>query len=43
MRQKKGWGAANISWYLAIKYTTVAYKWVKIAYLVRHLLNNCNI
>ena len=44
MRRKKGGGlSANMSWYLAIKYTTEAYVCVKIAYYVRNQLNNCNI
>ena len=40
---KKGGLNANISQYLAIKYTTEAYICVKMAYYVRNQLNNCNI
>ena len=42
---KKGGGGlnANISQYLAIKYTTEAYICVKIAYYVINQLNNGNI
>ena len=36
MGRKKGGLNANISWYLAIKYTTEAYICVKIAYYVRN-------
>ena len=41
MGRKKGGLSANISQYLAIKYTTEAYICVKIAYYVRNQLNNC--
>ena len=44
MGRKKGGGLnANISQYLAIKYTTEAYICVKIAYYVINQLNNGNI
>ena len=44
MVRKKGGGLnANISQYLALKYTTEAYICVNIAYYVRNQLNNCNI
>ncbi len=33
--KKRGWLNANISWYLAIKYTTEAYICAKIVYYVR--------
>ena len=43
MGRKKGGLNANISQYLAVKYTTGAYIAVNIAYYVRNQLNNCNI
>jgi len=36
MGRKKGGLNANMSWYLAIKYTTEAYIFVKIAYYIRN-------
>jgi hypothetical protein len=36
MGREKGELNVNISWYLAIKYTTEAYICVKIAYYVRN-------
>jgi hypothetical protein len=42
MGRKKGGLNANISKYLAIKYTTEAYICETIAYYVRNYLNNCN-